>query len=225
MKLIFSILAVFLFQTCQSDTSLEYEMVIWVHSAKIECTGVSEMSCLQIQKGKTLNLSKDWELFYSEIEGFDYQPGFLYKLKIKTETVENPPADGSSIKYILLDILEKKKDARYAIHDIYILTHINGKSIENDPVEQRPTLEINISKMKIVGSNGCNNFGGSITKLEDNNIEFSQLMETLKMCSDMTIPTSYSHELTNTRSFKKDNSILYFHNSENKNILTFKKVD
>ncbi len=56
------------------------------------CTGVGEQECLVV----------DGELFYDSIEGFDYEPGFEYVLEIRTENVDNPPADASSIRYILV---------------------------------------------------------------------------------------------------------------------------
>ncbi|OIQ36932.1 MAG: hypothetical protein BM563_09755 [Bacteroidetes bacterium MedPE-SWsnd-G1] len=224
MKLFVSILSVILLQACQPKVALD-ELILWVNSAKVQCTGVGKMTCLQIQKNVELDLTKDWEFFYSNIEGFEFQPGYFYKLKVKTEKIENPPADDSSIKYTLVKVLEKKKDLRYTIHDVYVLTNINSKNVSSENVEQTPTLEINISKMEILGTNGCNNFGGSISKLEGDKIEFGQLRETLRMCEFMEIPSLYSKELGNVRSFKKEQGALVFYNSENKNILSFKKVD
>ena len=125
----------------------------------------------------------------------------------------------------MVKVLEKKEDLRYAIHDIYVLTNINGKNVSSEKVAQTPTLEINVSKMEILGTNGCNNFGGSISKLEGDKIEFGQLRETLKMCEHMDDSSLYSKELGNVRSFKKEQGALVFYNSENKIILSFKKVD
>lgn len=68
------------------------------------------MKCLQIQESETLD-PEGWQLFYDRIEGFDYQPGYIYKLFIKKEKL-NPatvPADGSSIKYTLVKMVEKYK--------------------------------------------------------------------------------------------------------------------
>ncbi|MCO5234226.1 MAG: DUF4377 domain-containing protein [Chitinophagales bacterium] len=51
----------------------------------------------------------EWENFYSQIEGFSYEKGYEYKLLIKEEKIENPPADGSNIRYILVKILSKNE--------------------------------------------------------------------------------------------------------------------
>ncbi|MBE9473553.1 MAG: DUF4377 domain-containing protein, partial [Chloroflexi bacterium] len=38
------------------------------------------------------------------MEGFDYDEGYEYKIVVKEEQVENPPAGGSSLKWILVRI-------------------------------------------------------------------------------------------------------------------------
>ncbi|REC64680.1 hypothetical protein DRF59_19890 [Chryseobacterium flavum] len=63
------------------------------------------MKCMQVKE----NASDSWTNFYSTIEGFTYEPGYEYVLKVKTEKIENPPADASSIKYILTEQVSKTK--------------------------------------------------------------------------------------------------------------------
>lgn len=63
------------------------------------------MKCLQVKEKET----DLWENFYSNIEGFTYEPRFEYVLKVKTEKIENPPMDGSSIKYTLIKQVSKTK--------------------------------------------------------------------------------------------------------------------
>ena len=46
---------------------------------------------------------------YSPIEGFEYEEGYEYVIEVKTENIDNPPIDGSSIKYILTKIISKTK--------------------------------------------------------------------------------------------------------------------
>ncbi|MBB4805751.1 hypothetical protein HNP38_001023 [Chryseobacterium defluvii] len=43
-----------------------------------------------------------WTNFYSNIEGITYESGYEYVLKVKTAKIADPPADGSSIRYILV---------------------------------------------------------------------------------------------------------------------------
>ncbi|MCZ7672694.1 MAG: DUF4377 domain-containing protein [Chloroflexi bacterium] len=45
--------------------------------------------------------------FYNPIVGFTFEPGYEYELKVMVETVENPPADGSSLRYTLVEVVSK----------------------------------------------------------------------------------------------------------------------
>jgi len=42
------------------------------------------------------------------IEGFEYEEGFEYTLRVRIEPIKNPPMDASSEKYILLEVLSKE---------------------------------------------------------------------------------------------------------------------
>ncbi|PTT37503.1 hypothetical protein DBR28_09820, partial [Chryseobacterium sp. HMWF028] len=55
------------------------------------------MKCMQVKESTSAECTN----FYSNIEGFTYEPGYEYVLKVKTEKITNPPADASSIKYTL----------------------------------------------------------------------------------------------------------------------------
>lgn len=55
------------------------------------------MACLQVRDRP----DGEWSLWYAGIEGFDFKPGFLYELQIDECKVAQPPADGSSIRWVL----------------------------------------------------------------------------------------------------------------------------
>lgn len=81
------------------------DKTLFVGSETKDCTGVAPMKCLQVREKAT----DSWENFYSNIEGFTYEPGFEYELKVRTEKVENVPADRASVRYILVRIIDKVK--------------------------------------------------------------------------------------------------------------------
>jgi len=80
----------------------------WINSSRVPCVGVGPMECLEVRQSE----SADWQLFYSDIEGFDYEPGYLYRIKVREEKrdPENTPADASSIRFILVSVEEKTPD-------------------------------------------------------------------------------------------------------------------
>jgi hypothetical protein len=70
-----------------------------------DCIGVTKGKCLLVKE----NDDDEWQLMYQNIENFEYEEGFEYKLEVKREEIPNPPADHSSIKYILIRVISKTK--------------------------------------------------------------------------------------------------------------------
>lgn len=50
----------------------------------------------------------EWEVLYQEIEGFTHEPGVRTVLRLARHRVANPPADGSSIAYVLDMVVESE---------------------------------------------------------------------------------------------------------------------
>jgi len=79
--------------------------------------GVGQRLVNLIQEGNEIG-TNDWSYFYNNIEGFDYEQGYIYDLSVIKETIINPPADGSSIKYILNRIISKERVANNITFEI-----------------------------------------------------------------------------------------------------------
>lgn len=79
------------------SSSKETEKLI-VASKQGDCIGVAPMKCLLIKRDGQVG----WEFFYNGIEGFKYEPGYEYVLTVEKRTVENPAADQSALRYILV---------------------------------------------------------------------------------------------------------------------------
>lgn len=91
---------------CDPLTSPGQEvLVLEVAPYRQECVGVAPMQCLVVRRDG----QGDWQLFYDPIEGFEHRPGYAYRLRVIRRTVRNPPADGSSASWHLVDVLEMKR--------------------------------------------------------------------------------------------------------------------
>jgi len=77
---------------------------IYVSAETRPCTGVAPMTCLQIREKE----GDAWQLHYGGIVDFDPQPGIEYRLRIIEEKVDNPPADASSIRWTLDQVIEQR---------------------------------------------------------------------------------------------------------------------
>lgn len=110
MKLLFKLFVLALLLSCSVNTGAIGEANMRVNSYTAECVGEMEGTCLLVQEGDKMG-TEDWEYFYyvDSIEGFSYEPGFIYDLQVKKIPIENPPMDGSSIKYELVKVISKKK--------------------------------------------------------------------------------------------------------------------
>ena len=50
-----------------------------------------------------------WEFFYEGIQGFDFEPGFIYTLEVRLEERDPRIQDVGRYAYHLVEIIEKKK--------------------------------------------------------------------------------------------------------------------
>lgn len=216
--------------TCGNDsTDKTAETILYVNSSKVDCTGVGKMKCLQTQESDTLKPT-DWKNFYGNIEGFEYEPGYIYKISVKKEKLDpaNAPADASSIKYSLVEVIEKNIDAKMRLNDIWALKAINGETIDTaelSGMQKQPVLEIHLNDMKIFGNDGCNNMFGSIESLDEKNIVFGAMGGTKMACPNMKLSSKYITALGNTKSYKLDGLQLYFYDADGNEILRYLKVD
>jgi heat shock protein HslJ len=80
------------------------ERTIYVGPILVDCEGEGPQKCMLVRE----NLEDDYTLFYDQIEGFEYEEGFEYKIIVKEDQVENPPAGGSSLKWSLVSVESKE---------------------------------------------------------------------------------------------------------------------
>ncbi|PZX55847.1 DUF4377 domain-containing protein [Algoriphagus chordae] len=198
----------------------------WVNSAKMDCVGVAPMSCFQIQKGAEIDPSA-WEFFYISIEGFDYEPGNIYQIKVKVTDKDSPvPADASSKNYELVEIMSKESDPSLRISNIWKVTQVGD--IENPTgfkSKEALTFEFNASKKTYVGSMGCNSVRGAIIENDGETLSFGPGAATMMACPDMSVENAISKALINTRGYKLEKNQLYLINESGDTLMTLQAVD
>lgn len=79
--------------------------ILLVNDQLVTCVGVAEMQCMQVREVA----SEPWQNFYQQIEGFEFEAGFSYRLEVSKVKRDNPPADASSLHYKLVRIIDKQK--------------------------------------------------------------------------------------------------------------------
>jgi hypothetical protein len=93
-----------LFAACESDGLLPPENKrLFVGPSRVDCVGEGPRKCLLVKE----RMEDAWQLFYDEIEGFTWEPGYIYEITVRVERIENPPADGPSLSYHLVQLVSR----------------------------------------------------------------------------------------------------------------------
>ena len=175
----------------------------WINSAKKDCVGVGPMSCLQIQKGETLEPG-GWQFFYDQIQGFEYEAGYIYQVLVKVSDRAEPiPADASSKKYELVKVLSKEVDPSLRITNIWKVIQVGEIENPTNPNSSEPLLfEIKASERSYSGSLGCNSISGTILDLDAAILTFGPGAVTEMACADMTVENAILQAITATKSYQ-----------------------
>lgn len=165
---------------------------MFIANAKVDCVGVAPQKCLQIkEEGKT-----DWTFFYDKIEGFDYEEGFFYKIKVNVMAVDNPPADGSSLKYKLIEILDKSKMPLNLDKGSWMVTRLK----DMDSFGRNPFIKIDLSQNEISGNTSCNRFSAKIA-ITKNKVDISEVSSTEMACGAVEVESAFLDALQNISSY------------------------
>ena len=76
---------------------------LWIGPELLECEGVAPQTCMQVAYAE----DEEYQYFYDQIEGFDFQEGTAYVVDVEITEVADPPADASSLSYSLVEIVEE----------------------------------------------------------------------------------------------------------------------
>ena len=85
---------------CVGESDLECAVEVTIGPELVDCVGVAPMRCMVVDGG----------LFYDEIEGFEHEAGFRYRVRMERYDPwggEPPPADASAWGYRLVEVLDK----------------------------------------------------------------------------------------------------------------------
>lgn len=181
------------------------EKEFWINSTKLPSQGIGPMTCLQVQEGAEIEERK-WLDFFSNIEGFDYNPGNIYRIKINVEQLPPPiPADASSLRYSLAEVIPVRPDKTLLITEMFKIEKVG--EIEN-PVGtgKSLTIEFNAAERGVFGFSGCNTFRSPATKLTEKEIEFGNMDSTMMACPkpDMALERSVTQALQKVKKYTSE---------------------
>ena len=92
-------------EACADETAVDCMMEVSVGPERVYCEGSAPMMCMMV----------DGELFYDEIDGFEHEAGYRYRLRMERYDRwpgQAPPADASKYGYRLIEVVEKARAAQ-----------------------------------------------------------------------------------------------------------------
>ena len=136
-------------------------VTLFVGPNRVPCTGVAPQACYQVRQSP----DAEWTLFYDEIQGFEYEPGFEYELKVLKETRTNVPADASRFTWTLMEVVNKTPVAPTATFEGTTWRLIAYADSSGQLSMALPDVETTavFDGGRVSGNAGCNNYNGTYT--------------------------------------------------------------
>ncbi len=87
----------------QPDLAAEELKTLWVAHRQVDCVGVTPQKCYLIKETQY----EDWRFWYGDIEGFDYEEGYAYEIRVLEHRIDDPAADAPAIELELIEVVLK----------------------------------------------------------------------------------------------------------------------
>ncbi len=109
--------------------------------------------------------------------------------------------------------------------DIWLLEAIEGQKIALTLDTERPRLEIQLTDMRIMGTDGCNGYFASIDYIDEQKIQFGPIASTRRYCAEMAIPDNFNQQMNQVKIYQVENLKLRLFDSSGNELLLFQKAD
>lgn len=213
----FALITVFLLILKLNVSANDLPIRFYVANHKASCTGLSSQMCYLMKNSP----NGIWQSYYNDIEGFSYEEGFEYEILVNKKVIENPPADGPSFVYKLVNIVKKtptmvisQNHREMLDQKEYYLKRIrvNNKP-ENFTEGQNVYIMFILNDNIVRGMDGCNSFSGNVIINKDS-ISFSNFAVSEMFCQEVKVDKLF-HELTgNVNRYRISGNLLKFYNGK-----------
>lgn len=190
------------FASCQLGSS---DKIIYVNTAFKDSATAPSQKYIQIKT----DLHGKWTSLPGEIEGFDYQQGHFYKLKVS----ENPAVEGIVPSYALVELLEKSETPLTLDNGYWIVVSmLDGTKFPRTPV-------FSISENNIEGNTSCNKFSG-ILDISAETFKTSIVKSTDMGCNTLPVEKLFLETLQRVERYHIKGDSLLLRDGHNKKIMT-----
>ena len=178
---------------------------IEVDSRLVDCIAVGPTKCLRVRDRD----GEPWHLFYGQIEGFTFEPGYRYLLQVDEIPVPNPPADSSAIRTVLVEMVRKlavEPPADPFAGKVWRLHHMEaGEGAAPFQPQAMMTLAVDTPAGRASGKGGCNRWFGSAV-VEGPKLTLAGMGATMMSCppKDMEEERAFLTALSRTAGYMVD---------------------
>ncbi len=203
----------------------ESEMkTVFVGPELVDCVGVSPQKCMQVKE----NPGDEYTMFYDQIEGFDYEEGYEYELLVQEEPVENPPADASSIRWVLVSMESKEPVGDMDMVQLeapqWVLKSLLNQEGQLVDALAGTFTSANFEDGQVNGNASCNNYFGGY-EVDGNSISMGPLASTEMFCGNppgvMDQEMAFLSAMGSAAQFEIDAGQLIFFDQAGETILVF----
>ena len=113
-----------------------------------------------------------------------------------------------------------------ALHDIWALETLAGQPYTPAEGVEHPSLELNLTDMRALGTDGCNRFTGDIREADAKTLAFGPLAGTRRLCHEgMATADAFTRALAQTVAYRREGLTLTFLDGDGAPIMVLRKVD
>ena len=174
------------------DVTLPSTGFMWIGPEKVPCQGVAQQTCYMTNELVAGKVSQ-WQLFYDEIDGFDFASGAFYQLAFERVQVAEPAADMADSRYVLLSQVAKTPQKYLSNSMLTKRRNWYLKRVANvtdfKPGNGAPPM-LRLSHDTYSGFTGCNKLFGSVEylfearELHNSLLKLSDVGTTRRACKD-----------------------------------------
>ena len=186
----------------------------------VDCVGVAPQKCMLVRQSP----EDPWKYFYDQIEGFQYEESYLYKLRVSEETVENAPADTSNLRLKLVEEVSKTPINASLVGTNWQLETLAGKP----PISKSEITAAFSADGSLYGSAGCNSYRTAY-QIGGETITISPAATTRMACAEpvgvMEQEAAFLKALETAKTFKIVGYRLELYDEADELVLTFLSED
>lgn len=195
------------------------EITLFVGPVQVDCVGVAPQKCLLVREDP----GQGYTMFYDQIEGFEFEKGYIYELRVLKEPVANPPADASSIRWVLVSVEDKSRSLEGNLWGLEAYATSEGEMAQ---VPSGAEVAAYFTEGQVSGNNGCNNYAAMYI-VEGDSITITLGPSTLMACPPPLdeVETQYMANLAAATTFSVEDDQLQLFDNDGNLLLVFSVVE